>query len=91
MAMTSGATPGDTRAGARSVPCADPISTISPSAIPRRAAVWVLISTQLLHIALEITSGISCSQGRWASEPSRNACDAYGRKWNGYCAASPSN
>src|SRR5262245_53162266 len=83
--------PGETTAGARSVPCDDAISTTSPSAIPSFAAVAVLISTQLLHIADVIGSGISCSHGRCASDPSRKADDGYGRKWSGYCAASPSN
>jgi len=34
-----------------------------------------LISTQLLHIADVSGSGISCSHGRWASDPSRKALD----------------
>ena len=68
-------------------PCADATSTRSPSAMPSRSAVCGLISTQLLHIAVVSGSGSSCSHGRCASEPSRSACDAYGRKWNGYCAA----
>src|SRR6185503_12644434 len=59
--------------------------------MPSFAAVAGLISTQLLHMADVIGSGISCSQGRCASEPSRNWFDEYGRKWNGYCPASPSN
>ena len=53
--------------------------------MPSFAAVAGLISTQLLHIADVIGSGISCSHGRCASEPSRNALEAYGRKWNGNC------
>src|SRR6266508_3835426 len=83
--------PGETTAGARTLPGLDAISTTSPSAIPSFAAVAVLISTQLLHIADVIGSGISCSQGKCASDPSRNADDGYGRKWSGYWLASPSN
>src|SRR4051812_17045481 len=78
-------------AGARTDPTLDVISTMSPWAIPPAAAVFGLISTQLLHIADVIGSGSSCSHGRCASEPSRNAYEAYGRKWNGYCPGSPAN
>src|ERR1043165_9815367 len=88
--MTSGAVPGDITAGAGMDPCADAISTMSPSAMPSFDAVCGLISTHVLHIAVLIGSGISCSQGRCAVDPSRNACDANGRKWNGYCDGSPS-
>ena len=48
--------------------------------MPSFAAVAGLISTQLLHIADVIGSGSSCSHGRCASEPSRNADETYGRK-----------
>ena len=58
-----------------------------PDAMPSRSAVAGLISTQLLHIADVSGSGISCSHGRCASEPSRKAFEGYGRKWNGYCSA----
>src|SRR5262245_59694787 len=91
MATTSGAMPGDTTAGARTVPCGDAISTTSPSPTPSLAAVAGLISTQLLHIADVIGSGSSCSHGTCASEPSRNADDMYGCRYIGYCCASPSN
>src|SRR5580765_5865607 len=64
---------------------------MSPSPIPSFDAVCGLISTHVLHIAVLIGSGISCIHGRCAVEPSRNACDEKGRKWNGYCAGSPSN
>src|SRR5262249_18473083 len=50
-----------------------------------------LISTQLLHIADVSGSGISCSHGRCAVDPSPNCTDWYGRKWNGNCDVSPSN
>ena len=40
--------------------------------MPSFAAVAGLISTQLLHIAEVSGSGISCSHGRCASDPSRN-------------------
>src|SRR5262245_12995311 len=91
MATTSGAMPGETIAAVRSDPCADATSTMSPSRTPSLVAVAVLISTQLLHIADVSGSGITCNHGRCASEPSRNALEAYGRKCIGYCAASPSN
>ena len=48
---------------------------MSPSFTPSVSAVFGLISTQLLHIADVIGSGSSCSQGRCASEPSRNCSD----------------
>ena len=57
------------------------ISTTSPSPSPSFTAVLGLISIQLLHIADVIGSGISCSHGRCASEPSKNVLDGYGRKW----------
>src|SRR5260221_12241233 len=63
---------------------------MSPSPMPSLEAVCGLISAHVLHIAVLIGSGISCIHGRCAVDPSRNACDANGRKWNGYCAASPS-
>src|SRR5262249_40245005 len=63
---------------------------MSASPMPSFDAVWGLISTHVLHIAVLIGSGISCSHGRCAVDPSRNACDANGRKWNGNCAGSPS-
>src|SRR5262245_46253800 len=91
MATTSGAMPGDTTAGARTVPCGDAISTTSPSPTPSLAAVAGLISIQLLHIADVIGSGSSCSHGRCASDPSRNAEDAYGRKFSGNSLGSPSS
>src|SRR6516162_4947979 len=91
MATMSGAMPGKITAGTRSVPCVDVISTRSPSAMLIFAAVCGLISTQLLHIADVSGSGSSCSQGRCAVDPSPNAVDAYGKKWNGYSAAPPSN
>src|SRR5262245_63235194 len=72
-------------------PCVDAISTTSPSPSPSFTAVLGLISIQLLHIADVIGSGISCSHGRCASEPSKNVLDGYGRKWKGYSPASPSN
>src|SRR5262245_65543124 len=87
----SGAIPGNSTAGARTLPCDDTTSTMSPCAMPRRPAVPGLISTQLLHIADVSGSGISCSHGRCATDPSPNCCDRYGRKWNGYSLASPSN
>src|SRR4051812_16180198 len=89
--MMSGARPGLMNAGALSDPTLDVTSTTSPSAIPSCSAVFGFSSTQLLHIAEVIGSGSSCSQGRCAVEPSRNAVDGYGRKWNGYWPASPSN
>src|SRR5687768_14834738 len=91
MATTSGAMPGEMTAAVRRLPCWDVTSTMSPSLIPRRAAVVGLISIQLLHIAEVSGSGISCSHGRCAVEPSRNWFDGYGRKWNGYWSAAPSN
>src|SRR4051812_30153020 len=87
----SAAMPGKITAGARSVPCDELTSTMSPSSIFRRSAVCGLISIQLLHIAEVSGSGISCSHGRCAVDPSPNCCDRYGRKWNGNCVASPSN
>src|SRR5579885_2122966 len=86
----SGAMPGKTTAGARSVPCDEVTSTRSPSAMPIFSAVFGLISTQLLHIAEVSGSGSSCSHGRCAVEPSPNAGDAYGRKCIGYSLAAPS-
>src|SRR5262245_62159556 len=83
--------PGDGNAAARIEPWLDAIPTRSPSPISRRSAVSRLISTQLLHIALDIGSGNSCINGRCASEPSRNAMDGYGRKWNPYSFESPLN
>src|SRR5262245_47819444 len=91
MATTSGAMPGDTTAGARTLPCADAISTTSPSPTPSLAAVAGLISIQLLHIADVIGSGSSCSHGRCASDPSRNADEAYGRKFSGNSLGSTSS
>ena len=91
IATASGPMPGEITTGARNAPCAEAISTTSPSAIPSRAATPRLTSTQLLHIAVVSGSGSSCSQGRCASEPSSSACDAKGRKWNGYSPASPSS
>ena len=41
-----------------------------------RAAVWGLISTHTLHMAVERISGNSCIQGKCAVEPSTKACDA---------------
>src|SRR6185295_16889433 len=76
--------------GARTVPCDEVTSTRSPCAMFSRAAVDGLISTQLLHIADVSGSGSSCSHGRCAVDPSPNAVDAYGRKWNGYWDGSPS-
>ena len=76
--------------GARTVPCDEVMSTRSPCASCSRSAVCGLTSTQLLHIADVSGSGISCSHGRCALEPSPNCSDAYGRKWNGYSDASPS-
>ena len=64
---------------------------MSPSRMPSFDAVAGLISIQLLHIAEVRGSGISCSHGRCASDPSRNALDEYGRKCSGYCATSPAN
>src|SRR5581483_5417060 len=87
----SGAMPGKTTAGARSVPCDEVTSTRSPSAMPIFSAVFGLISTQLLPIADVSGSGSSRSHGRCAVEPSPNAGDAYGRKWNGKSLADPSN
>jgi len=78
--MMSGAMPGDTTAPARTDPCADATSTTSPAAMPSFSAVFELIYTQLHHIADVSGSGNSCSHGRCASDPSRNAVDAYGRK-----------
>src|SRR5215813_5339199 len=83
--------PGDGNAAARIEPWLDAISTRSPCCIPSLSAVCRLISTQLLHIALDIGSGNSCIKGRCASEPSRNAIDGYGRKWNPYSLESPLN
>ena len=80
MATMSGAIPGKIITGARSVPCDEVMSTRSPCASCSRSAVCGLISTQLLHIAEVNGSGISCSQGRCALEPSPNCSDAYGRK-----------
>src|SRR5262245_8116610 len=80
IATMSGAIPGDKTAGARTDPCDDVISTRSPLAMFNVSAVCGLISTQLLHIADVIGSGISCSHGRCAAAPSLNACDAYGWK-----------
>src|SRR5262245_9611835 len=91
MATTSGAIPGDNTAGTCTLPCADAISTTSPSPTPSFPAVAGLISIQLLHIAEVIGSGNSCSHGRCASDPSRNADDAYGRKFNGNSFGSPSS
>src|SRR5215510_1669163 len=91
MATTSGAMPGESTAGTRTLPCAEAISTTSPSPTPSFAAVVGLISIQLLHIADVIGSGSSCSHGRWASDPSRNADEAYGRKLSGYSLGSPSS
>src|SRR6516225_78280 len=91
IAITSGAMPGKITAGARNEPCEEATSTRSPSAMPILAAVCGLISTQLDHIADVSGSGSSCNHGRWAVDPSPNAGDAYGRKWNGYCDGSPSN
>src|ERR1051325_2516705 len=91
MATTSGAMPGNMTAGARTEPCADAISTTSPSAMPSLAAVCGFSSTQLLHIADVNGSGSSWSHGRCAEDPSPNAIDAYGRKWYGYVLASPAN
>src|SRR5712691_5905712 len=65
------------------------MSTRSPCAICSRSAVCGLISTQLLHIAEVSGSGISCSHGRCAVDPSPNCCDTYGRKWKGNCDGSP--
>src|SRR5262245_806570 len=90
IATTSGAIPGKIIAGARTLPCCDVTSTRSPCAIPARAAVCGLISTQLLHIADVSGSGISCSHGRCAADPSPNCDDGYGWKCSGYCDASPS-
>ena len=89
---TSGAMPGEMHGRAPAACRArEATSTRSPSPMPSCAAVSGLISTQLLHIADVSGSGISCSHGRCASDPSRNCGDGYGRKWNGYCCASPSN
>src|SRR5688572_24121577 len=87
----SGAMPGESTAAVCNEPCAEPISTTSPSPMPSFMAVAGLISTQLLHIADVIGSGISCSHGKCAVDPSRNAEEVYGRKCSGYCCASPSN
>ena len=70
MPTMSGAMPGVITADERSVPCAEVTSTRSPSPMPSFAAVCGLISTQLLHIADVSGSGISCSHGRCAAEPS---------------------
>ena len=59
--------------------------------MPSFPAACGFISTQLHHIAVVSGSGSSCSHGRCASDPSSNACDGYGAKWNGYACASPSN
>ena len=65
----SGAMPGVSTAARRTEPCIDTTSTTSPSAIPSFVAVVGLISTQLLHIALDMGSGSSCRTGKCASEP----------------------
>src|SRR5256885_7298646 len=72
------------------LPCADAISIMSPSPMPNRSAVRGLISAQVLHIAVLMGSGISCSHGKCAVDPSRNACDGNGRKGNGDWVGSPS-
>src|SRR4051812_30274138 len=82
--------PGVSSAGARSDPRDDVTSSTSPWPICIFAAVCGLISIQLLHIADVIGSGISWSHGRCDTVPSLKVCDANGRKWNGYVAASPS-
>src|SRR6185436_2196418 len=91
MATMSGAMPGVSTAASLTEPCVDTTSTMSPSPIPSFVAVAGLISTQLLHIADVIGSGSSCSHGRCASEPSRNAEETYGSRCIGYSCASPSN
>src|SRR5690242_10224249 len=63
---------------------------MSPCAMPSSLAFFSLISTQLHHIPDVIGSGVSCSQGRWACDPSYSICDAYGMKKYGYTVASPS-
>ena len=77
MATTSGAMPGESIAGSvkLSVLRGD-LDQIALSECPIAAAVLGLISIQLDHIAVVSTSGISCSHGRCASEPSRNAWEA---------------
>ena len=80
MATMSGAMPGKMTAGTRRVPCVEVRSTRSPSLTFSFCAVCGFISTQLLHIADVIGSGISCSHGRCALDPSPNAGDRYGRK-----------
>src|SRR6266702_8771597 len=59
--------------------------------MPSRSAVLGLISTQLDHIAVVSTSGNSCSQGRFAREPSPNDCETYGRKQKGKSLTAPLN
>src|SRR5262245_40592942 len=91
MATMSGAMPGVSTAARRTEPFVETMSTMSPSPTPSFAAVAGLTSTQLLHIAEVIGSGSSCSHGKCASDPSRNADETYGSKWIGYFVSSPSN
>src|SRR5262249_49074163 len=72
------------RAGARTLPEPERISTRSPSSIEYAAAVLGLISTQLPHITVLIGSGNSWSHGKLASDPKPSAGCSYAKSVSGY-------